>query len=167
MQRKYTPTAPLYDHALLPALAFVRAFESEVILVMGNPGVGSSAVPLPALAPAGSAFAALEQRGRDVVGRDNTYDAGFFGQSGVWAPLAGKVGDAGVDEGSWSGKVPLEVIQVRCPPSILPRLPSRARTCRRLTRGSFSLRLAQDARKTYKIVEEAQTRADKAKQGSA
>jgi hypothetical protein len=118
IQRKYTPKAPLYDHTLLPSLALIRAFEGECLLVMANPGVGTT-IELPGAGPAsGSPAAALERWGRALVGRDNTYDRGFFGQSGVWAPLAGKMVDAGVDEGACEGVLSLEVIRVR--PAFLP-----------------------------------------------
>lgn len=113
IQRKYTPKAPLYDHALLPNLAFIRAFEAECLLVMANPGVGSATDLLSSGPAHGSAAAALEQWGRALVGRDNTYDRGFFGQSGVWAPLAGKMADVGINEGACDARLSFEVIRVR------------------------------------------------------
>lgn len=110
IQRKYTPIAPLYDHVLLPSLAFIRAFESESLLIMGNPGVAS---PPSALSSSPSPFDKLVRQGEEIAFGENTYEKGFFGQSGVWAPLAGKVGDCGEKEGAWSGKVSMEVIKVR------------------------------------------------------
>lgn len=100
----------MYDHVLLPSLAFIRAFESESLLIMGNPGVAS---PPSALSSSPSPFDKLVRQGEEIAFGENTYEKGFFGQSGVWAPLAGKVGDCGEKEGAWSGKVSMEVIKVR------------------------------------------------------
>ncbi|CED84210.1 Carbon-nitrogen hydrolase [Phaffia rhodozyma] len=124
-----------FDSVLLPSLCLVRSFEGECVLVMCNPGSSSnrsdlletaSSCPSPAINGVAGAvvddndgddddvdgiYARLQIEGSKIAQTRNTPQQGFFGSSGVWAPLIGLEGTgAGTKEGSWAGKIGLEVI---------------------------------------------------------